>query len=225
MTKAPLTVIAGLIAFSATAQILPYPFAPAEIKFTALTNGPGFIETDKTNQTATSTNVITIDTVRPVRTSFGEADLLALLTNSCNTNFPAGSRIGIGWSFFVVLDSATNVIYVPTNVFSYVDGSQFPTALLERVNDSSDSEHGYMNTAAAVTFTYDDTALSPADGTHTRFIFKGLMEQRSIEKVGLRLNTTFEYQGMGDGTVRDVPTILTGRMKGQISYIYPPGPH
>jgi hypothetical protein len=203
------------------------PIGPATINLTTTTNAP-FQQSGKTNQTATSTNVTQFYKSAVIKTPFGTSDMLALLANSFNTNFPAGSQIDLGpGGLFVVDSSGTNIIFSPNpTIFFQSDVTFFPSTetLITAEKASGTTQSGNLESAliASLTLNYDDTLNTTADGTHTKFVFRGLYTVSKTEnlKTGF-VKATSQLQGTGGGTVRNVQTLLMGTISGKSSGTQP----
>lgn len=102
------------------ATVIFTPVGPATFKLNAIVRDMPFQQTGgKTNQSATSTNITQVFKSTILQTPFGGTNLLALLGNSFETNFPAGSQIGMRLgSFFVVDSTGTNIILSLNGVVS-----------------------------------------------------------------------------------------------------------
>lgn len=182
----------------------------------------------KTNQTATSTNITQFLKSAVIKAPFGSSNMLALLANSFNTNFPAGSQIALApGGLFVVDSSGTNIIFSPNpTVFFQADVTFFPSTetliTAEKVSGTTESGNLADGLIASLTMNYDDTLNTTADGTHTKFTFRGLYTVSKTEnlKTGL-VKATSQLQGTGGGTVRDVQTLLTGTISEKSSGMAP----
>ena len=229
MTKVFAAVTA--LAFAAvTAQAVAFlPPGPATLQFDAVTQTTPFhVVSSKTNETSTATNVMTSYSATVTSVPFVSSNLLALLANSFNTNFPSGSQIGISFGDLVIVDSTgTNVILDPSAVLTatfneevYFDKqTQIAT---QNQNGSSLSGNSSETVTSDVTIKYDDTGVSPADGTNSVFQLRGLL----VEKFSRNLKTNFEkvnyqFQGSGGGSVHGVQTILNGTIKANAAGVAP----
>jgi hypothetical protein len=199
---------------------------PATFKLDALTQTTPIQQVgSKTNQTATSTNITIMFKSTMAKTAFDSSDMLAVLTNSFNTNFPADAQVGIRIGQIVVVDkTGTNIIFIPGgNVISFQFDEDFTSSMVTEIstlNKSGESESGSGNTTfiASATLTYDDSLQTTGDGTHTKFAFKGLFTLKSTENLKNQTGkTSIEFQGTGGGPVRGVPTILTGTITSKAS--------
>lgn len=198
---------------------------PATLDLTAIAQANAPVQV-KTNITASGTNIITVLN-RPFITSrFTDSNLLALIENSLNTNFPAGSQIGMSNKIgFVVLNSAgTAVIFVPDSVITYAEDTNFLESIrttqveTENTNGFFMSGNFNMTRFQKVTFTYDDTGLTPRDGRHTQFQFTGLKETKETDNLKtLSTKQTYEIQGSSAlGLVDGNFIILSGTISAKI---------
>jgi hypothetical protein len=182
----------------------------------------------KTNQTATSTNITRFYKSGVIKTPFSGSDMLALLANSFNTNFPAGSQIALApGGLFVVDSTGTNIIFSPNpTIFFQADVTFFPSTetiiTTEKASGTTQSGNRTEELIASLTLNYDDTLNTTTDGTHTKFTFRGLYTVNKTEnlKTGL-VKASSELQGTGGGTVRNVQTLFTGTISEKSSGIQP----
>lgn len=219
MKKLITAMVLSATALSASAMFVFTPIGPAEFKLNLISQAQSFHQiSGKTNTTATATNTTTVLKATINSEPFDEADMLSLLANSFNTNFPAGSQIGMRLGSLVVVDSfGTNVIFTPSNnvvsiQFDAVFNSGLET-IMETENSSAISVSGNLTQVitTSATLSYDDTLQTTQDGTHTTFAFKGLYVLNLSENLKTRIvKTTAEFQGTGGGPVRGVQSILTG---------------
>lgn len=213
----------------AHAVVLFTPVGPAAFKLNAIVQETTFQQTGgKTNQSATSTNITTVFKATIGKTSFDSSDMLALLANSFNTNFPAGSQIGMRFAKLVVVDSTgTNIIFDPSGVVSFQLDEEFVSGVETETlsaKPSGTQEGGSLSEVltSSVTLSYDDTLNTTQDGTHTKFAFKGLYTVQLSENLKTHgIKTTATFQGTGGGPVRGVQTILTGTISGKASGTVP----
>jgi hypothetical protein len=203
--------------------------APAQIKLTALTQGEDFaLQRSKTNTTATSTNTTFVFKSTVIKTAFSNSNLLALLANSFNTNFPAGAQIGLSFAHIYVVDSTgTNILFNPGTVISFNLDEDFSSGVETDIftqNSSGTSVTGNdtMLVTASASLNYDDSLQTTHDGTHTTFQFKGLMTVK--ESVNFKTAVSkddIEFEGTGGGSIRNVQTILNGTIKAKPTGIEP----
>jgi hypothetical protein len=230
MKKLLMALAISVFTFSAAhAVVLFTPVGPVTFKLSAIVQETPFQQVGgKTNQSATSTNITSMFKATTSKTSFDSGDMLALLANSFNTNFPAGSKVAMRFAKLVVVDSSgTNIIFDPNAVVSFqldedlISGTE---SQLIAENSSGTQESGTLSEVfnCSMTMSYDDTLNTTHDGTHTKFGFKGFytMKFSEILKTGL-IKTTSEFEGTGGGPVRGIPTILTGKISGKASGVTP----
>lgn len=175
------------------------------------------VVTNKTVTTGSSTNEIVFSSASTATTHFTGSNLLALIENSLNTNFPAGSQIGFQSPFLVVmLDSTgTNNFRLDSVIKTTIDnGTFFVSGTGTRVTNTgpggvTTSGNMTSTTLASMSFTYDDTAL--VSSNQTQFQLKGLVVAKGTINLKTKVERqTFEFQCTGGGPVQGVPTILTG---------------
>jgi hypothetical protein len=224
-----ITTIAMLVLAAGAADATSFfvPTGPAKFNLDSTIYAP-FQQSAKTNQTAASTNITQFSRSAVIQTAFGSSNMLALLGNSFNTNFPAGSQIALApGGLFVVDSSGTNIIFSsnPT-VFFQADVTLFPSTetLVTAETASGTTQSGSLASEliASLTMTYDDTLNTTSDGTHTKFTFRGLYTVSKTEnlKTGL-VKAKSQFQGTGGGTVRNVQTLLTGTITEKSSGMAP----
>jgi hypothetical protein len=221
--KKILTTIAVLaFAFSTVrAAVFFVPTGPATFNLNSAVYAPAQ-QNAKTNQTATSTNITQFFKSSLTKTPFSSSNMLALLANSFNTNFPAGSQIALQpGGLFVVDITGTNIIFSASSVVSFQSDATFFSStetLITTQNTSGTSHSGNFTQGliASRTLTYDDTLNTTADGTHTKFTFRGLytVNKTGNFKTGF-VKATSEFQGTGGGMVQNVQTLLTGTINGK----------
>jgi hypothetical protein len=130
-------------------------------------------------------------------------------------------------SFFVVDSTGTNIIFTPNGVVSIQFEEEFVPAnetLITTENASGTQFAGSLSESiiGSVILNYDDTLITTTDGTHTKFAFKGFYTLKLNENLKTHsVKSTTEFQGTGGGTVRDVPTILTGTISGKAAGFVP----
>lgn len=209
-------VVAGpaVVAIHGMAEVMPAR------TISARTNVVGGI----TNVTAVLKNVTTNFTIN--------ADsLMAALTNSFQTNFPAGSRLLLelsgGVFRFIVSDSTgTNFGFDPGQVLSTSFASN-PGYVLNwgvvsetLTNDSLVSGRQLETTATAVKFTYDDSTMTPADGKRTVFTWTGLAHNKYSQNLSngvYNANVTIDVSGTGE--YRGGIAIVTGTIGAHVTGI------
>jgi hypothetical protein len=227
--KKILTAIAvSVFAFSvARAAVFYVPVGPATFSLNTTVYAP-FQQSAKTNQTATSTNITQFSKSAVIKAPFGSSDMLVLLANSFNTNFPTGSQIALGpGGLFVVDSTGTNIIFSPNPIVNFQsDVSFFPSSdtVITTQNAAGTKQSGNRadELIASLTLNYDDTLNTTADGTHTKFTFRGLYTVSRGEnlKTGI-VKATSQFQGTGGGTVRNVQTLFTGTITEKSTGIIP----
>lgn len=214
----------AMLAFGAAAAhaVEFLPFGPATFQFDAMTQATPFhLVSSNGNETATATNIMTLRSETVASTHFVNSNLLVLLTNSFNTNLPAGSQIGIGFGGFVILDkTGSNVIppnlsAVLTITYNEQVGVDKQTQI-QTINQNGTSFSGSESQTftSDVTIKYDDTGVSPGDGTNSVFQLRGLLVQKTSRnlKTGFT-KVNFQFQGSGGGSVHGVTTVLNGTIK------------
>lgn len=214
---------AALVFGAAAAHAVSFvPFGPATFQFDAITQAAPFhLVSSNGNETATATNIMTVRSQTVASTPFVNSNLLALLANSFNTNLPAGSQIGIAFGGFVILDkTGSNVI--PPNLSAVLtityneDVGVDKQTQIQTINQNGTSFSGNdsQTFTSDVTINYNDTTVSPADGTNSVFQLRGLLVQKTSRnlKTGFT-KVNYQFQGSGGGSVHGVTTVLDGTIK------------
>jgi hypothetical protein len=231
MKKILITIAVSIITAVTAHAAVVSAVGPASFKVTAITQGEDFaLISSKTNSTATTTNTTQVFKSTINKAAFGNTNLLALIENSLNTNFPAGSQIGFRFSQLVIVDhTGTNVIFVPSSVCNVTVEEEVISGMeTEIVTQNSSGESVAGNSTEVFTISailvYDDTLLATGDATHTTFQFKGLMTINESVNLKTRLTKiSTQFQGTGGGPIRGVETILTGTITVK-AVGAPPGP-
>jgi len=206
------------------------PSGPATFQIDAVTQVSYWhLVSSKTNKTATVTNLTFFDSETVSSTPFVTSNLLALLENSFNTNLSAGSQISFRYGRFVVLDkTGTNVILDPSAVLT-ITNNEFVASEkqteIQTINQkgSSYSGNNSQKVMSDVTINYDDTSVSPADGTNSTFQLRGLLVQKTSAnlKTGFT-KVSYEFQVNGSGSVHGVTNVLSGTIKENAAGAPPP---
>lgn len=221
--------VVSVLALAARGAVFS-PTGPAVFNLKAATQGEDFqITGGKTNETANSTNIITVFKSTIVTTAFANSNFLALLANSFNTNFPAGAQIGMRGPFFLVVDSTgTNIIFNPSEVVSVSFGQSLASGTETEVQTTSTngfslSGNSTVTETSSVTITYNDTAQTTGDSTHSNFEFQGLIVVKTSEDIKTRIeHATTTLDVTGGGSVRGVGTIFTGTITVKAAGAFPP---
>jgi hypothetical protein len=176
----------------------------------------------KTNTTATTTNSTVVYKSTVTNSIFSTPDLLALLENSLNTTFPAGSqlvlsRVGDFISLDLVDASGTNIVQsLSTNlIMGTIFGEQPVRSILETVTTQTGPSGSSASNIESETLTdnevitYDDTGLTTRDGTHSQFQITFLLVDKSSQSNG-KLKDAVKLQGVGYGTIRGQNVMIQG---------------
>lgn len=157
--------------------------------------------------------------------------LMAALTNSFQTNFPAGSRLllehsGAVFRFIVSDSTGTNFGFDPGQVLSSSFASN-PGYILNwgvtsetLTNNSLVSGRQLETTATALKFTYDDSAMTPADNKHTFFTWTGLAHNKFSQNLSngvYNANVTIDISGTGE--YRGGIAVVTGTIRAHVTGI------
>ncbi|PWU20742.1 MAG: hypothetical protein C5B50_03270 [Verrucomicrobia bacterium] len=170
---------------------------------------------------AEATNSATVLASAVKKGSIGSAELLSLVENSFNTNFPTGARLvlaGIGYfSFLVVNSDQSQILLDAGSVFSITPNMSLNSghASLLQTNNGVAVGADVEDFTEVATLSYDDSALATRDGTHTSFQISGLMElARSTDLATGRFRESVAFRGVGAGIIRGQGNII---LKGTIS--------
>jgi hypothetical protein len=218
-----------LLSSSATAQNLVNS-GPFTLKLMATAQAlDNATVTDKTNSTSSGT-VITTDSKSTV-TNFmmQSADLLTLLENSLNTNFPSGAqlvvtRTGPFLRLMIADSTGTNIVQnLTSNLLLGTIGGEQPVhagsqIVISKTGNSGASISGNAVVTEVDVLGYDDTGLATKDGTHTKFNVNFLFIRKSSSNlVTQQIKDAIKFQGFGTGTIRDQNVILQGSGSAKIS--------
>ena len=181
----------------------------------------GLVVSVRTNHTATTTNVTTITKSKETNAPINSGYLLGLLENSFHTNFPSGSKLivaGVGslrsLSLQVVEKSGSNVLLDASSVFSLTNGvgvTSGITTLIQSTTRTGTKFSGNTTQTATeyVTVTYDDTALTTTDGTHTSFQLSGvLVDMTTVNERTFKTTQVISLRVAGTGTIRDKTNLI-----------------
>lgn len=187
----------------------------------------------RTNVVGGITNVTTMTKFVTTNFTMNAGSLMALLENSFNTNFPPGSRLLLntgGGSFFniIVSDSTgTNFGFDPGEVLSaanlgnglaYVVNSGFSTMTV--TNDFVESGKTAESGTTALSFTYDDTAMSTntTDHTNTKFFWTGLVHNKFSDLSSDLYTGNVTIDIIGNGSIRGGGSaVFTGSIQAKVT--------
>jgi len=227
MKKILAAIVISIFALSAARSASAFTsLGPVMVNLSTINSEAAFyITRGKTNSSHVLTNIVLMVESVPTQTHFDGAALLALLANSYNTNFPVGSQIGMDLNLggiFVLDRTGTNILFAPSGVISFqfeenfISGTKITERIAEYASRTNVSGTVVETAIASAIMNYDDTFKTTADGTHTRFAFKGLYTVTKTQNLKARtLQAILQFQGTGGGPVRDVPTVLTGTISGK----------
>ncbi len=190
---------------------------PLSVKWMVSNAGPSETILDKTNTTATSTNISLVFKTPVTNSIFHTADLMALLENSFDTTFPTNSQlvleeVGNSVAIFLADASGTNIVKdLSTNLTLSVPLGADPVissleAVMIRTNRMGVSYSNTEDESFTITevLNYDDTGLTTKDGTHSQFQVTCLVVAKSSQNfVAGTLKDKVTLQGIGFGTIRN----------------------
>jgi hypothetical protein len=187
----------------------------------------------------TGTTVVSTTSVKAKSFTLSNASIIALLANSFDTTFPAGSKLvfsesgGPIGSIYLVDKTGTNVVQDISSVVSATSPGDVGGYLSTTTDNDETTETNYTTRASGtyaeyVTFNYDDSAQATADGTQSVFVFngisKGSQSYNSTEPVTNSTPTTtatervsFTVTGVGYGTIRGTNSVISGTVLGSCS--------
>ncbi len=200
--------------------------------FQAATTGP----VTKTNITATTTNLVATSKFTATNQIINNATLVKMLANSFNTNFPANAELKLSNSGDFVIAVGTNVIRNVSGVLHSTFSSN-PRVTKGVQTESAKftptavtlAEQVAFNQTSNETLTYDDSALTTANGQTTKFTASGTMVLRynqavksvnSVNSSALVIAITQTCAGSGIINGKNA-VIQSGRMTGSVSAITP----
>jgi hypothetical protein len=146
------------------------------------------------------------------------ADILKLLENSYNTNFPTGSQLAvtlINTNLIVYVADATgsnlvsfaSILLIDPSIITHT-GSQ---TVIAKTGAPENSGNTVDTTTQTVFLFYNDNSLTPADETHTEFHMSCLLVGKSsLNLANNQIKDAIKFEGVGDGTIRGQPVILQG---------------
>ena len=233
----------ALMAVHVTATPIPSPIhGPLTIAWTInqqkLDDAPEYAGNGKTNVSGSgankATNVLQINKFTFTTASFNNADLLDLLANSLNTNFPAGTKLATDGSNLYVVDSAgTNVIAVISSVVTVTATNSVLSGLDTTIHTSkksgnTDTAVGTASGSQFVVVSYNDSGLTTTYGSTSTFQFFGVS---AFTRSGASATSTndvltgkesgsFTIKGSGSGTIRGTNSIIGGTIIGSPSGTY-----
>lgn len=183
----------------------------------------------RTNVVGGITNVTAVYKDTTTNFTINADALMAALTNSFQTNFPAGSRLllennGNLFEFIVSDSTGTNFGFDPGPVLSssfagnpgYTLNSGVVSETL--TNNALVSGKELETTATAIKFTYDDSGMTPADGKHTVFTWTGLAHNKFSQNLSNGLynaNVTIDVSGTGE--YRGGIAVVTGTISAHVT--------
>lgn len=219
----PTPAIIGPLTFNwtlTTAKLIDSPKYPAPGKSTA--TGSGFNRTTNIVQVFTDS-----DTTTP---GFGDASLLALLANSFNMTFPAGTKLMTdgGVNVYVVDHTGKNVLVDVSPVLKVTVANQILSGVETDTTaikfSSTNTTHVQTHSGSEfVTINYDDSAQTTADGTKSVFQLFGISSSsnKNTETVTtndvVKASRSFVVHGFGSGTFRGQNHLIQGTITGSAS--------
>ncbi len=181
---------------------------------------------DKTNAIHGVTNDMAVFKSNTTNFTINADSLLALLANSFNTNFPAGTQlllIGSGgfYSFAVSDETGTNISSLPVHtVLNSVGWGEARTGVRTELFTNGVFTAGNDTEAytTAVSFNYNDSAMTTGDSTHTGFFWSGLVEVKGSRNMATGIATeNLTMTLTGGGQIRGQPlSVYTGTIRAKL---------
>jgi hypothetical protein len=139
-------------------------------------------------------------------------DILGLLANSFNTNFPSGAGL--------MIDACGSIAVKDGNGFFLYVGSVLSLQVNQAVisGQNVDSASGGMNVqlTAQASLRYDDESKTTGDGTTSSFTLTGqFLERQTFSNHSGDGESSFTLQGSGNGTVRNRFFVFKGKASGK----------
>jgi len=216
-----LTIFPSILLLALASQGAPAPgFGPATVSLTATFQSANFqLVTLKTNHTSTTTNFNYVYKSTTTNLSVHADYILDLLTNSFNTNFPAGARlllIGTGGNHrFAVSDgTGTNIFLDVSSVLAFASKaivrSGVEMALFSQTGTNSTITGNDTETwSVYAAIQYDDSAHVSADGTKTVFGLGGIMSATDTRNLhSSKFGENLMLPVVGGGTIRGVNNVI-----------------
>ena len=191
--------------------------------------GPGTPTSVRTNIVGGITNVTTVTKYVATNFTMNAGSLLALLENSFNTNFAPGSRLllkfegGSVFNFIVSDSTGTNFGFDPGQVLSVSYLGDVPSGVLTETVTNNSGEFGKLveTDTTALSFTYDDTAMSTntTDHKNTAISWTSAVRNKFSENVAsgfLDANVTMDI--VGSGSIRGgYGAVFTGTIQAKVT--------
>lgn len=188
----------------------------------------------KTNVVGTKTNYNSIFKSTTTNFTMNADSILELLTNSFRTNLPAGAQLRLGgnagfYSFLVMDRAGSNVLLNAAQV-----GQVLSLTFQGRVHSGmlTDSTTNHVELTgndtesftAALSFKYDDTAMTTGDGLHTILYLDCFVQSRFSQNVGTDgVTENVNMNVFGAGYIRGGPgAVFTGTIRARISGVLNP---
>jgi hypothetical protein len=163
--------------------------------------------------------------------NYNNAQILSLLANSLNTNFPAGTKLETDGSTLFVVEG-TNFIdissVVTATTMDPIRSGLDSTVTTSKASGSTSSSKGNDTGKQIIIVNYDDSGTTTKDGTTTTFTFVG---ESAFTDSGSSTTSTnfvvngkesgsFTVHGVGYGSIRNTPSNIQGTIVGAASGTY-----
>jgi hypothetical protein len=198
-----------------------------------LNDSPKYPEPGKTNitgsATSKATNILQVLTSSFTTTPFNDASLLALLANSLDTNFPAGTQLVTdGNNVYVADHTGTNAIVDITTILTVTGTNKVTSGLDTQIQTTTkagrtSTDVGNSSGNQFIIVSYSDAG-QPAtkDGTTTTFQFvgvsafsrKGSSSVSTNDVIKVTDSGSFKITGSGYGSIRGTNSVIEGTILG-----------
>ncbi len=223
------------LTFRAQAILLPV-FGPATINFSASEQNLYFSQvSSNASHTSTSTNITQVYKSSVTNFVINSAYLLNLLTNSLNTNLPPGAKLFMEGSssfiFYVTDSTGTNTILNSSTVgtvllLTYSARAIAGSETYITSQSASGTTHSGNDTEAYteyVILSYDDSALTTGDGTHSTFQISGILVEKLSNTIATgKYKETVSLPGAGGGRIRDTYVVMKGSLTAALAGVLAP---
>ena len=180
----------------------------------------------KTNVTGRATTIVTTSDFKSGTFTLDNAQLLKILANSFNTEFPANATLGLSsLSDKISVMDGTNILLDVSRVFTIQSSDPFilsdsvVSTEITTANQDLSRLHVSYKVGSLVTLRYDDTGLATSDGRTTVFSVTGIRTMQSAFSYEGKTRTTSvltEFDGAGQGNFFDgsnsTAFVLTGKL-------------
>lgn len=191
-------------------------FGPVNFKLFSIQQAITNQMTVSTNETSSSTNITQTTLSTTQTTIINNKQLLDMLSNSFNRNWPAGATLKIDSEGDFNVVTGSNSVQDVSSVLSYsfVSSSVYGTSttvdkVIKTKNGSNEFETQKLTATVSANFVYDDSALTTANGKTTRITMTGIVTDRLIRSSSNTRETSravSRFIGTGTGSISNAVT-------------------